>query len=154
MAQIRTGSSMPDLQLLDAQNKVYNLRQQSNGKACVVYFYPKDDTPGCTAEACSFRDSYQDFVDIGALVIGISSDSPESHRKFAAKHKLPFVLLSDAKKEARQAFGVPSDLLGLIPGRVTYVFNPQGVCVGVYKSQLNAQAHVSEALKLIKQMKP
>jgi peroxiredoxin Q/BCP len=88
----------------------------------VVYFYPADDTPGCTAEACAFRDSHEDFVDAGALVIGISGDSAESHEKFADKHSLPFTLLSDRGGAVRKLYGVKKTL-GFLPVRATYVLS-------------------------------
>ena len=92
-------------------------------KPVVIYFYPKDFTPGCTTQACSFRDAYQDFQDLGAEVIGISGDSASSHQDFQKKHNLPFILLSDSDRKLRKLFGVPTALFGLVPGRVTYVFD-------------------------------
>jgi peroxiredoxin Q/BCP len=119
------------------------------GKFLVIYFYPKDDTPGCIKEACSFRDSFQDLVDAGALVYGVSSDKPDVHAQFKAKYKLPFSLLSDTAGELRKLLGVPSDLFGLIPGRVTYVFNPEGRLIKEFNSQISPEKHVKEALKVI-----
>ena len=150
MSAIQKGNSIPNLILADQNGKVYNLQKETKGKPTVVYFYPKDDTPGCTAEACSFRDNYEDFLEMGAVVIGISGDNPASHKKFAEKYNLPYTLLSDPKKEARKAFNVPTDLLGLIPGRVTYIFDKKGVCQGVFKSQTKATQHIDEALKILK----
>jgi peroxiredoxin Q/BCP len=115
------------------------------GRPVVVFFYPKDDTPGCTAEACSFRDRYEAFAEAGAEVVGISSDSPESHRRFAARHGLPFLLLSDADGAARSAYGVPRTL-GLLPGRVTYVIDAQGVVRHIFNSQFRPARHIEEAL--------
>lgn len=114
-------------------------------KPVVIYFYPKDNTPGCTTQACSFRDAYQDFQDLGAEVIGVSGDSVRSHQGFQQKYKLPFVLLSDENKKLRKLFGVPTALFGLIPGRVTYVFNSKGVCIYIFDS-LNAKNHITKAL--------
>jgi thioredoxin-dependent peroxiredoxin len=150
MSAIQKGNSIPNLILADQNGKVYNLQKETKGKPTVVYFYPKDDTPGCTAEACSFRDNHEDFLEMGAVVIGISGDNPASHKKFAEKYNLPYTLLSDPKKEARKAFNVPTDLLGLIPGRVTYIFDKKGVCQGVFKSQTKATQHIDEALKILK----
>lgn len=113
----------------------------------VICFYPKDDTPGCTREACTFRDMYSDFADAGAQVVGISADTPEKHADFARKHNLPFVLLSDIGNSVRKLLGVPSDLLGLLPGRVTYVVDKFGVIQYVFNSQFRAEKHVEEALK-------
>jgi peroxiredoxin Q/BCP len=114
----------------------------------VLYFYPKDDTPGCTKEACTFRDQYQDFQDAGAAVLGVSSDSSESHRKFAAKHRLPFTLLADRGGQVRKRYGVPATL-GLLPGRVTFVIDAAGVVRHVFNSQLDATRHVGEALGVL-----
>jgi len=150
MSSIQKGNTIPDLILADQNGKVYTIKKETEGKATVVYFYPKDDTPGCTAEACSFRDSYQEFTAMGAIVIGISGDSPKSHKKFAEKYNLPYTLLSDPNKEARKAFNVPTNLLGLIPGRVTYIFDKKGICRGVFESQTKATQHIDEALKVLK----
>ena len=114
-------------------------------KAVVLYFYPKDDTPGCTAESCSFRDQYEAFKDAGAEVIGVSSDSAESHARFAEKHRLPFVLLADRGGAVRKQYGVPATL-GLLPGRVTFVIDRDGVVRHVFNSQFQATKHVAEAL--------
>lgn len=114
-------------------------------KPVVIYFYPKDNTPGCTTQACSFRDAYQDFQDLGAEVIGVSGDSVRSHQGFQQKYKLPFILLSDENRKLRKLFGVPTALFGLIPGRVTYVFNSKGVCIYIFDS-LNAKNHITKAL--------
>lgn len=119
------------------------------GKYLILFFYPKDDTPGCTKEACSFRDAYQDLEDAGAIVFGISGDNPDSHQKFKSKYKLPFALLSDTGNELRKLLGVPFDLFGLLPGRVTYIFNPEGRLIKVFKSQLSPEKHVKEALEII-----
>ena len=118
------------------------------GQWVVLYFYPADDTPGCTAEACSFRDSHEDFVDAGAVVIGVSSDSIEKHVKFAEKHQLPFTLLSDGDGQARKIYGVKKSM-GLLPGRVTYVIDPDGIVRKIFSSQLGAKKHHTEALAAI-----
>jgi thioredoxin-dependent peroxiredoxin len=120
-------------------------------KAVVLYFYPKDDTPGCTKESCAFRDSYQDFQDAGAEVIGVSSDSAESHGRFAAKHRLPFTLLADQGGQVRKHYGVPATL-GLLPGRVTFVIGRDGVVRHVFNSQFQATQHVSEALQALRDL--
>lgn len=119
------------------------------GQPIVIYFYPKDDTRICTQQACSFRDSYEDFKNLGAEVIGISSDSISSHKKFSKKHQLPFVLLSDEEKKLRKLFGVPNDLLGLIPGRVTYVIDKKGIIVLIFNS-MSGTIHVEKALEIVK----
>lgn len=121
------------------------------GKPIVIYFYPKDNTPGCTTQACGFRDLYQDFQDLGAEVIGISGDSEESHDKFAQKYKLPFILLSDKMKKIRNIFGVPTHFFGLMPGRVTYIVDKEGKIVSIFDS-VKASVHIAHALKIIQKM--
>src|SRR5262245_46270571 len=142
---VEVGQKAPDFDLPDANGKRVRLADFKGKRAVVLYFYPKDDTPGCTAEACSFRDSYEDFQEAGAEVIGVSSDSEAKHSKFAARHRLPFTLLSDAKGEVRKKYGVPATF-GLLPGRVTYVIDKKGVVRHVFNSQMQATRHVSEAL--------
>ena len=121
-------------------------------KPVVIYFYPKDFTPGCTTQACSFRDAYQDFQDLGAEVIGVSGDSATSHQNFQQKYKLPFILLSDADRKLRRLFGVPTSLFGLLPGRVTYVFDAKGYCIYIFDS-ISAKNHITKALDAIKKSK-
>jgi peroxiredoxin Q/BCP len=119
------------------------------GKALVLFFYPKDDTPGCTMEACAFRDSYADLQALGAEVWGVSGDDAASHRRFANRHRLPFPLLVDGGNRLRQAFGVPS-VLGLLPGRVTYVIDGTGVIRHVFNNLLDGPAHRREALDALR----
>lgn len=114
----------------------------------VLFFYPKDGTPICTQEACSFRDSYEQFVEAGAEVIGVSSDSAESHRTFAEQHRLSFPLISDEDGALREKFQVPKTL-GLFPGRVTYVIDTEGVIRLIYSAQFAAAEHVQRALKAV-----
>lgn len=154
MAQQTTpapGESAPDFQLPDAKGQPVRLSDFRGKKTVVLYFYPKDETPGCTAEACAFRDAYEDFTAAGAEVIGVSTDSTESHGKFAAHHRLPFVLLSDDRKEARRAYGIKATL-GLIPGRTTFVIDRNGIVRLVFNSQFQAREHVERALALVKEL--
>lgn len=116
----------------------------------VVYFYPKDETPGCTREACEFRDDYGEFEALGAKVFGISSDSVQSHQKFATRHRLNFQLLSDPKRVAEKAFEVPRSLFGLLPGRVTFVFDAEGQLIYKFDSALRVDRHAKEALKALR----
>lgn len=147
VSTISTGDVAPDFELPSADGPVRLADHRGNW--VVLYFYPADDTPGCTAEACSFRDAYEDFTDAGAVVIGVSSDSVESHTKFAAKHNLPFTLVSDADGSLRKAFGVGKSM-GILPGRVTYVIDPDGVVREVFNSQFRAKAHQEKALATIR----
>jgi peroxiredoxin Q/BCP len=149
---IQVGDAAPGFTLPNQDGSPVALKDLLQKGPVVLYFYPKDDTPGCTAEACSFRDAYEDFKDAGAEVVGISSDSAGKHRAFADKHRLPFVLVSDEAGAVRKLFGVPKSL-GLFPGRVTYVIDPGGVVRHVFDSQLNPTKHVAEALSILRGMK-
>lgn len=147
---LKNGQPAPNFSLKDQDGAVVRL-SDFKGKPLVLYFYPKDDTPGCTAEACLFRDSFEVFSDAGAEVLGVSGDSPESHKKFAAKYRLPFRLLSDEGDAVRKAYGV-SSTLGLLPGRVTFVIDKQGVVRHVFSSQFRPKKHVDEALEILKKL--
>jgi peroxiredoxin Q/BCP len=147
---IQIGDKIPEFTLQNQDGEPVNIMEFIGQKTVVLYFYPKDDTPGCTKEACSFRDQYTVFQDLGCEVIGISSDAPKSHKEFAVKYKLPFPLLADEKKEVRTLFGVPKSFLGLLPGRVTYIIDKTGVVRGIFNSQLNATQHIDEALKVVR----
>lgn len=148
---LQVGDTAPDFALPDRSGKTVRLSEFRGKKAVVLYFYPKDDTPGCTKEACSFRDNYQDFQDAGAEVIGVSSDSEAAHEKFTQKFKLPFILLSDKGGQLRKSYGVPSTL-GLIPGRVTYIIDKQGVVRHTFNSLMAATQHVDEAMTALKRL--
>lgn len=145
---IKIGDLAPDFTLTTQNGESVSLSSFRGKKSVVLYFYPKDDTPGCTAESCAFRDRYQVFQDAGAEVIGISGDSAASHAQFASKHQLPFILVSDANNAVRQKFGVPNTLW-VMPGRVTYVIDREGVVRHVFDSMLDFQAHVDQALKTL-----
>lgn len=146
------GDRAPDFTLPSSGGKSVKLSElTASQKAVVVFFYPKDDTPGCTVEACTFRDSYEAFTDAGAAVVGISSDSVASHDRFASKHKLPMTLLSDEDGKVRKLFGVKSTL-GLMPGRATFVLDGKGVVRHVFVSQLRAGKHVEESLAVVKKL--
>jgi thioredoxin-dependent peroxiredoxin len=145
----KVGDKIPDFQLKNENNEMINIADYK-GQPIVIFFYPKDDSPGCTVEACSFRDNFQDFTDAGVTVFGISADSPKSHEAFKAKHRLPFSLLSDEGNQLRKMFDVPKDLFGLMPGRVTYIIDKEGVIQHIFKSQMRVDKHVTEALEVIK----
>jgi peroxiredoxin Q/BCP len=146
------GSTMPDVTLRGDQGASVRLRDLLRPGGLVVYFYPKDDSPGCTIESCTFRDQYEDFVAAGAEVVGISADDTASHQRFAAKHRLPFRLLSDEGGAAAAAFGVKRGPLGLLPGRVTFVFDQAGTVRYVFDSQLRVHTHVSKALEVVREI--
>lgn len=149
---VKVGEQAPDFTLQSTQGESVQLKDLYRDKPVVLYFYPKDNTPGCTKEACGFRDSYEVFQEMGAEVVGISADSVDSHQAFTAAYKLPFPLLSDVDNKVRKLFGVPSTL-GLLPGRVTYILDQAGIVRGLYNSQLNFQGHIDEALKILKTLK-
>lgn len=138
-------------------NSTFNLGDQGQvlladlyrQRPVVLFFYPKDNTAICTKEACAFRDAYEDFVAAGATVVGVSGDSAESHEQFAAKHRLPFLLATDADGGLRRGFGVPK-MLGLVPGRVTYVIDRNGVVRHMFSGQFAADRHVREALEAVR----
>lgn len=146
---LKVGDTVPDFSLTDQEGNTFHLKDVLGKKALVVYFYPKDNTPGCIAEACSFRDSYEKFTELGAEVIGISSDSEKMHRKFASKYRLPFVLLADTDKRVKRLFKVEDHLFGILPGRETYVVNKEGKIILVFNS-VNASQHMRKALKALK----
>jgi peroxiredoxin Q/BCP len=141
---LAAGDRAPLIALPD-QNGTERRSDQLGGKALVLFFYPKDDTPGCTMEACAFRDSYSDLQTLGAEVWGVSGDDADSHQRFASRHQLPYPLLVDRGNGLRKAFGVPS-VLGLLPGRVTYVIDGGGVIRHVFNNLLDGPAHRREAI--------
>jgi peroxiredoxin Q/BCP len=153
MKQIEVGEHIPDFSAFDHDGVRRSFSAQTMTAPAVFYFYPKDDTPGCTKEACSFRDAYADFNDVGVEVYGISADSVDDHQLFREAHRLPFVLLSDPNNAIREAFGVPRDLFGMLPGRVTYVVDASGVVRNVFNSQVNMQRHVDESLEVLKRLR-
>ncbi|XP_010939872.1 peroxiredoxin Q, chloroplastic [Elaeis guineensis] len=150
-AKVSKGDVPPSFTLKDQDGKNVAL-SNFKGKPVVVYFYPADETPGCTKEACAFRDSYEKFKKVGAEVIGISGDDPASHKAFSKKYRLPFTLLSDEGNKVRKQWGVPSDLFGTLPGRQTYVMDRNGVVQLVYNNQFQPEKHVEETLKLLKSL--
>lgn len=145
---MKIGDIAPEFTLPDQSGKMVSLTDFAD-KIVVLYFYPKDFSTGCTAEACSFRDSYTVFKDAGAEVIGISSQSVDSHKRFALANNLPFILLSDEDGKIRKLYGVPSTL-GIIPGRVTFVIDKKRIVRHMFNSQTNPTKHVDEALRIIK----
>jgi thioredoxin-dependent peroxiredoxin len=151
--RLHVGDRVPDFTLPDQTGRATSLGELLGGGWLVLYFYPKDDTPGCTAEACLFRDEHQTFAEAGARVVGVSSDDVDSHRRFVEKCRIPFTLLSDRGGALRARFGVPRTL-GLLDGRVTYVVDAGGTIRHVFNSQIRARQHVAEALRLIRPIPP
>ena len=146
MVTIKVGDPAPEFALRSQDGEVVKLSDLLSRGSVVVYFYPKDRTPGCTAEAGAFRDNYAKFGETGAEVVGISSDSVDSHKGFADDCRLPFKILSDADGDVRKRYGVPSSM-GLLPGRVTYVIDKGGTVRYIFSSQLRVARHVQEALE-------
>lgn len=152
MNKLTTGSKIPHFELPDQQGNIFNINDVLGKKNLVIYFYPKDDTPGCTREACTFRDEFAAFEDADAVVIGISGQSVESHRNFARKYNLNFTLLSDVGNKVREMFGVPAGFFGLLPGRVTYVVDKTGTVVFTFNSQFQIDKHIQQALDVLRKL--
>ncbi len=145
MPALKNGAPAPDFELPDQHGRPVRLSQYRGVSPVVVYFYPKDDTSGCTVEACKFRDDFEKFQITGAEIVGISDDSVESHTRFASKHRLPFTLLSDKGGRVRKLYGVKKTF-GIVPGRVTFVIDRQGILRHSFSSQSSPARHVEEAL--------
>ena len=152
MEKLVIGSTVPKFELKDQHGQLFSIDSVLGKKNLVIYFYPKDDSPGCTKEACSFRDQFEVFAEADALIIGISAQSVKSHLEFAEKHRLNYTLLSDTGNKVRKLFGVPGNLFGLIPGRVTYVINKEGKVAYMFNSQFQADKHVDKALRILQEM--
>lgn len=151
MTKVTVGNPAPDFTLPDHQGNDVTLSGFIGESNVVLYFYPKDFSPGCTAQACHFRDNYEDFTDLGAVVIGVSGDSPESHKRFVEEHLLPFILLSDGDNAVRKLYGATKGL-GLLPGRVTYIIDKKGVVRHVFTSEINMRKHIDEALSILRKL--
>ena len=143
---VGVGSKAPDFTLSSQSGEMVNLSDFLGKRPVVLYFYPKDNTPGCTTEACAFRDEHDTFTKLDAEVIGVSSDSVQDHKRFAEKHHLTFTLLSDEGGKVRKLYGVPNTF-GFLPGRVTYVIDKEGMIRHIFSSQVKTSKHVEEALK-------
>ncbi len=152
MSELKVGDKVPSFTLPDQDGKPFQLEDALAKGPVVLFFYPKDGTPGCTAEACSFRDASGEFLAAGAVVAGVSSDDVASHRRFADQHKLEYPLLSDAGGALRKKLGVPRGMLGLMDGRVTYVIDREGVLRHRFDAMLRATKHVDEALTTVRSL--
>ncbi len=153
MSELRVGDKVPSFTLPDQDGKPFRSEDALAKGPLVLFFYPKDGSPGCTVEACSFRDASGEFLEAGATVVGVSSDSSESHRRFADKHSLPYSLLADEGGALRKQFGVPKSMLGLVEGRVTYVIDPGGVLRHKFDAMVRVNKHVEEALTTVRSLK-
>ena len=149
---LHVGEKAPEFELSSQSGEKVSLAKLREKGPVVVYFYPKDETMGCTAEACAFRDSYDAFQKAGASVVGISDDSVASHQGFASHHGLPFLLLSDEGGSVRKSYRVPKSLLGMLPGRSTYVVDKDGLVQHVFHSALGFTKHVDEAIEVVKKL--
>ena len=146
---LRPGTPAPDFSLPASDGRLIRIADYAGKRTVVIYFYPKDDTLGCTIESCAFRDSYEDFVAAGADVIGISADSIESHQAFKAKHRLSFTLASDPDRRVARAYGVSQGPFGL-PGRATFVIDRQGIVRDAFSSLFRFKTHRTRALSLVR----
>jgi len=146
---ISIGDTCPNFSLKNQNDELININDFIGAKHIVIYFYPKDNTPGCTKEACSFRDAMQELNNLDCEVFGISADSVASHKKFADQFRLTFHLLSDVGNEVRKSFKVPANLFGLIPGRVTYIVNKEGKVAHVINSQTDPDKHIKETIEFV-----
>jgi peroxiredoxin Q/BCP len=154
MNSVEIGSRIPSFVLKDQNGQAFDIAGVLGKKNLVIYFYPKDDTPGCTREACSFRDQFERFTAADALVIGISADDVRSHRAFADKYRLTYTLLSDSADSVRKMFGVFTGVMGFLAGRTTFVVNKEGIVVHIFNSHLQAEKHIDESLKALHAIEP
>ena len=149
--EVKVGDKAPDFTLPSQMGDNVTLSEYLGKKTIILYFYPKDESLGCTKEACTFRDSYEEFTKLGAEVLGVSGQSIESHKSFATHHGLPFLLLSDKDNKVRQLFGVPSNM-GFIPGRVTFIIDKKGIIRHIFNSQYQPAKHVEEAMRMLENL--
>ena len=148
---IKLNEKCPDFEISNQKGETFS-QKHLIGKISVLFFYPKNFTPGCTKEACSFRDNYSEFKELGCQVVGISGDDPLSHQKFQEKFNLPYQTYADLKNKFRKSLVLPGNLFGLIPGRVTLIFDQKAVLKGSFVSQLNTQGHIDFALSKVKEI--
>jgi len=146
---LKPGTRAPEFRLVASNGRTVQSTDYLGRKSVVIFFYPKDDTFGCTIESCAFRDSYEDFAAAGAEVIGISADPAASHVRFREKYSLPFILASDTDRETARAYGVPTGPLGLA-GRTTFVVDKRGIVRDAFSSRLRVKRHVSRALDIVR----
>ena len=150
LVNVKAGDTAPDFTLTDQNEKPLTL-SSLRGSHVVLYFYPRDFSPGCTAQACGFRDSYEDFTDMGAVVIGVSGDTVKAHKKFVEDYLLPFTLLSDRDGKVRNLYGATKGF-GLLPGRYTLIIDKDGIVRHVFTSETNMGKHVEEAIRVLREL--
>jgi peroxiredoxin Q/BCP len=148
---VGVGEKAPDFTLPSQSGEMVHLGDFKGKKNVVLFFYPKDNTPFCIVESYTFRDNHMKFKELGAEVLGISSDTRESHIKFAARYKLPFHILSDVGNKVRSLYGVPSTM-GILPGRVTFLIDKEGVVRHVFHHQFKPISHVKKSLQALQQI--
>lgn len=146
MKTLQMGDAAPDFTLFDQDGNSFNLKAQ-RGQKLIVYFYPKDESAVCTKEACAFRDSFAEFEDMGAKVVGINPGSVEEHKAFAVKNRLPFTLLSDPGNVVLRAFGIKPVLF--LTGRETFIIDEQGKIVFSFRAFLSGAAHPKKVLDFL-----
>ena len=151
MPRIRVGDMAPDFTLMNQDSQPIKLSYYRGKSNVVLFFYPKDFSPGCTTQACHFRDNYEDFTDLGAIVIGVSGDSVESHKKFLDEYLFPFTLLSDKGGMVRKLFGATKGF-GVLPGRYTFIIDKLGIIRHIFTSETNMKKHIDESLRILKQI--
>ena len=151
MPRIRVGDMAPDFTLMNHDSQPIKLSYYRGKSNVVLFFYPKDFSPGCTTQACHFRDNYEDFTDLGAIVIGVSGDSVESHKKFLDEYLFPFTLLSDKGGMVRKLFGATKGF-GVLPGRYTFIIDKLGIIRRIFTSETNMKKHIDESLRILKQI--
>ncbi|WP_299453327.1 peroxiredoxin [uncultured Microscilla sp.] len=146
---LKVGDKAPDFTLPSTTGEDFNLYNNRKDKPCIIYFYPKDFTPGCTAEACDFRDNIEFFKQFDIDVLGVSRDDIETHLKFKEKHNLPFELLADTKGTVTKAFKAAMPLVG-VSKRITYLLDKDQQVVAVFDKLFGAKAHIQEMIKKVK----
>ena len=147
---LKIGSTFPVFELLDDNDNTFSLDKDFKNRYMVIYFYPKDDTPGCTRQACYFRDFNLDFKDLDCDIVGISSDKVESHKNFKLKYNLPFKLLSDKSGLLRKKLKLPNDFFGLSESRITFIINAKHEILFIFRSSLNMKSHITSAINYLK----
>jgi peroxiredoxin Q/BCP len=148
--KLSIGDKAPEFKLEDQNGNLFNLKDHIGKDNILIYFYPKDETPGCTKEACSFQDNLSEFTSLDCTVVGISGDSLKSHKRFAKKHDLTFSILSDRKNKVRKQYGVKPVIPGVLPGRKTYLVDKKGYITHITEYQFKPLLHIKEALSILK----